>query len=143
MRKLIHVDKMDPPPGITKLGGFNDMPEPWTQIEVGRYLYLSRSWAGYRDYRQIHLAGWKCVREVFIDFYTHYGLAIAYPDSWEHHNGLGRCDDEARYYYLGCVHEWRELSPEECRGSGIHHFGMFDHHYLCTRCGARTAHDSS
>jgi len=42
-----------------------------------------------------------------------------------------------------CVHEYRELSQDECVRRGIPHYGMFCHIYECRKCGKQIETDSS
>lgn len=42
-----------------------------------------------------------------------------------------------------CVHEYKELSQQECNDKGIRHYGMCWHVYECTKCGTTMAQDSS
>lgn len=47
------------------------------------------------------------------------------------------------YWAFGCNHAYRELSQDECRRRGIHHYGMFCHVRECANCGMIRTDDSS
>lgn len=42
-----------------------------------------------------------------------------------------------------CVHDYHELSVEQCRAKGIGHHGMCWHVYECAKCGEIRSTDSS
>ena len=50
---------------------------------------------------------------------------------------------KVEYFAFGCKHEYRELSQDQCRVRGIHHWGRCYHVYECKLCDYIDAVDSS
>ena len=48
-----------------------------------------------------------------------------------------------RFFRLGCIHAWKELSQQESRERGVLHHGNCYHVYLCLVCDMIQARDSS
>jgi len=66
-------------------------------------------------------------------FYDKTGVGMS-ADSWK---------GKVRYFAFGCDHDFKQLSPEECRKIGILHMGHCDHIWQCQKCKAITGGDSS
>ena len=42
-----------------------------------------------------------------------------------------------------CIHDFHEISAEEARNKGVHHFGRCYHVSECSKCGKLISYDSS
>jgi hypothetical protein len=137
MYQLSYVpfDQIRFPPGVDKVGGFNDMPQPYRKITANRYIHLSHEHLpNYIVYRQIRLPEWKTYRSVYLEIYHRWVLARVLPDEWTLVDGEIEYTEPVLYYYIGCVHDFKELTPEQCRVKNIRHYGMSHHVYECSKC---------
>lgn len=127
--------------GITNYGNFNQMPEPYHPC-TSPAAYLRRHYSyspiAY-EFRQVPDIDFgiegdkKPFRSYKIYWYSDCGWAST----------LDYSTGNILTVYLGCDHDFRELSLEECRERNIMHWGMCYHVYECEHCGYIKSQDSS
>ena len=96
---------------VEKTNGFNEMPEPYTEIAEDDYIYFSGVYIPIAiEYRQVS-PEWlpahpeKVYHSVHIFYYTTFALAIAYPNHWcidyrNTFNGI-KYKNKIKYYMIG------------------------------------------
>lgn len=149
MYKIVYADPGSVPfPAAVDAGGYNDMPRPYRECSHDEYLY--RSWhhsPNGIEFRQIHLPGWKTVRNVLVEVYNSFCLAVVKPGQWttrprdwtlEGLDSYSICWTEpVLYYYIGCDHAYEDMPAAE-RPSGM--WGC--HVKRCGKCGDVLAYSS-
>lgn len=120
---------------IEKWGGYNDAPPGWKKISLKTLVqdtHFLRHTPDLIEHRQITSS------KTYIEVQLHYfwdgtGVGIS-TDYWK---------GTVQYYRFGCVHDYHELSQEECRTRNIYHAGRCWHVRECSRCKHLDAIDSS
>jgi len=136
MQKFVRCEEADFPKYkyLNELGEFNEMPQPFRQIDENEYINLTRNQVPeFREYRQIVL-GNPCVSEVNIYYYPQCAVAIAYPDNWHSKDGRVTWNEGLRYYRIGCNHQWRDMTEDERHQRDIRLY-RGDHAKVCDSCG--------
>ena len=134
MQKIVYANDFEQPPGITNLGGFNEMPQPFKEIDINQYIRFTHNTPQYLEYRQVYnLPNYNTMRVVNISWYHNYGIAVLRPLEWKIQEGKIIYTEPFRYFLLGCDHQWEET--DKSRG--------FDHHYRCKLCKTEEWNNSS
>jgi hypothetical protein len=146
-----HIEK---PEWMTDMGGYNSAPKPFRKSTYKAFMETFRNQTPIAiESRQI--MGEDCVKLGGKGEYSHvsatvfwfdtFGFMMVFPtNEWGmDKNGNIKYKHSAKYYKIGCQHESRELSQEECAKQGIYHAGQCWHVHRCEKCGMVTAYDSS
>lgn len=137
IQKLVNIPKEEftPPIGVTDVGSFNLMPEPFEEISRDEYLHRTGPYTmHYLEFRQVrHLA--PHLASIYIEWYAYNGYAVMAPNKWhtrreDEGEGYGLVwEEDVRYFRIGCPHKWKndEKVPRE---RGIDHL-------VCETCLVR------
>ena len=129
-------------------GSFNELPTPFHEITGSEFVAQSIYTPQAVEHRQVVLPNedrkTHPTRDTWIMWYAHCGLAVLPPVKWRlNQDDRIEYSDSPLFYYLGCNHQYRELSIRECRERNISHFGSCWHVHECTECGFIRSVDSS
>lgn len=143
----IHCKEALIPDSVTKHGHFNEMPKPWREATYHEYARqrgcCSPSYFESRNVLEQAEDG-VTIGNVTIEWFHNTGFAVRMPNKWHCESGRGVVYDEPiRYFKIGCDHDNRELSQQECQKRGIKHMGRCWHVVECTKCGHIESYDSS
>jgi hypothetical protein len=148
--KQTYLDPKKPlplPKYLKSWGGYNEMPDPFKEISWHKYFHFFRREAGHHEeHRQVMISREgkrNFARSIHIEWYSSYGLALESPGDWTLKDNELHYLEEPRYFYLGCNHDWQELSVKEASEHGVHHFGNCYHVNKCKLCGLVNSYDSS
>ena len=146
MLKCVEVssDEFKKPVWITKMHGKYNLPEPFEEITESDFIhYFPVCPPRFIEYRQVMVKGYL---DCDIYWFGEYAIAIVFPTDWtidnRLHSGI-RYKKRLKFFYVGCKHEYEELSPKEAAMYGIKHFGCCWHVVRCKKCGYIMAYDSS
>lgn len=140
MYKLTYTTDEIVAPWLEDFGDFNNMPKPFVEITVDEYIYKKHAVVNYREYRQISHDN---IGSVDIEWFHDFGLAVRYPTNWKLENNKIIYKEPIRYFKIGCIHSFKELSYEKCKELSIPHSGKCFHVCKCDLCGIINSHDSS
>lgn len=144
MQKLTHINdsEFEQPSWITQMGDFNSFPQPFSLINESEYIQLMfRESLKAFEYRQVHLAEWKTVRNAYIFWKDTYGLAVVEPAFWGFHSNTGKIyyiedilKEPILYFRIGCNHKYEQVDvPRQY---------ACDHTERCTLCGYTHSYSS-
>lgn len=128
---------------IDVFGGFNDMPKPFKEISVNRYIHKRSQYTPKLFESRYVCNGENPIGRVNIEFFDCFGLATKLPDKWTLINNEIVYTEPIRYFLLGCDHKLKEIGYQDCKKRGIYHSGRCFHVYECEICGHIESHDSS
>jgi hypothetical protein len=151
-----------------EVGNYNTFPKPYAEIPWEQALtemYANHmGTAVWVDHKQCNIPEFDLPGHWDVTLYMWHDKMIAVAKWYTHdeekerargfHHGEGlflnkRPDGKyggyfTRFYRIGCLHpNLYEMSADEVKERGGHHYGMFDHHYLCPDCGFTRRTDSS
>ncbi|RDJ34933.1 MAG: hypothetical protein DWQ19_08855 [Crenarchaeota archaeon] len=148
LQKLVHIDEkksekiLSEIDWITDPGDFNHLPKPYRKATWHEYWHVAgRSRPDYTEFRQVQIG--KMFRSLTIEWYFNCAFAILQPQKWTLKEGKIHWQESPKYYLIGCDHEYRELSHQECHEAGISHYGNCWHVNRCDKCDHVESYDSS
>lgn len=149
--KIAQIDKQPTFSYITKEQSGDSLPEPYVECTENEFIQACSLFVPeHIQYCQVVVPSQpdkKYVRNSTIFFLRDRAVAIVWPIEWR----CGKKDVEPpvvytepiRYFRIGCIHAWQELSQSECTERGVYHAGRCYHVYECTKCKFQKWQDSS
>lgn len=148
MTEKLVITEMVKPRWIKDLGTYNILPSPHREVNQQKFLeHLAQEKINFIEFRQIpdprRMEQLPKVLGRTISYIINcrifYFHKVAYAEFYFY--------DENQYtpfyYEIGCEHQWKELSPKECREKKIFHGGACFHVSECQVCGTISSVDSS
>lgn len=140
------VMSMEKPEWISDMGTYNSLPKPHYEVTQHDFIYYLSIYS-IREIEHRQLRDYEGYLDCYIFWFSDCALAILLPTEWDYREGETFSGfiykKPIRYFYIGCKHDFEELSPEECKKLGIPHHGMCWHVVRCKKCGIIRAYDSS
>lgn len=144
------VKDFEKPIYLTDFGQYNTFPNPWRPTHEHEFIHTHAIWIPkHVEYRQISMPDLNFhFKPCHIHYWHHMAIAVVFPQKWrcgdKKHNEWNIVYEEpVLYFKIGCEHEIKELSVDECYKRGIKHFGHCWHVEECTKCGYLNEYDSS
>jgi hypothetical protein len=119
------------------------LPIPYSVTTVHEFRHQFSNWTpSYVEYRTITIRKTRMSAKIF--YFHDVAYAMVFDSKW-HLNKEGKkvYNKPILYYKIGCEHDYKELSTEQCAERNLIHYGMCWHVYACDKCGMIEAQDSS
>lgn len=113
---------------LKNYGTYNSFPDPITELtNVDFAIIAGRETPLFIEWREIKISDSVYIPS-YIYWYNHNGIIIAFF-------GENDVDHPVKYYLIGCDHNLKELTSDECKSLKIHHSGDGYHVMKCEKCG--------
>ena len=124
------------------MGNYNNLPTPNKEVTVDEFISTHAYYSPNNiEFRQIRFG--ERIQNTHIYWFHDKAFAIAWPNRWTLKENKMIYTEPVRYYRIGCDHEFKELTRDECRARNIPHEGRCWHVVECPKCGQMDAYDSS